>query len=139
MQKYNVSRNLFNDDLDSDISGESVVYISSDERGKVSDGWDSDGSTDIESLIERIERGVHASPILIGGSIMTVEENEAVQGHSTSGPSVKVTPKLGMEYFNEDLCFAPKKENALQRHQLCKTTLPVAETPLSSPPHKRGP
>ena len=132
------SRNLFEDDLDSDLSGESVSYFSSDESEGVSDGWDSDCSTDRERLIERMERDVHASPMLIGGRIMTVEEDETVQGPSTSRPNGNITPELGSEYFNEELCFAPKKENALQRIQLCKTTLPVAETLLSPPPHERG-
>ena len=107
--------------------------------GEVSDDWDSDCSTDTERLIGRIEREVHASPILIGERIMIVEEDEAVQGPSTRGPGVSATPKLGLEHFNEELCFAPKKENALQRIQLCKTILPNAETPLSPTPLEKGP
>ena len=126
MQKYTASRKLFDDDLDSDLSSKSVTYNSSDESGEVSDDWDSDCSTDTERLTERIEREVHASPMLIGGRIMTVEEDEAVQGLSTRGPGVSVTPKLGPECFNEELCFALKKESALQRVQLCKTILPVS-------------
>ena len=140
MQKYAASRKLFKDDLESDLSGESVIYISSVESGEVSDGWNSDCSTDTERLTERIEREVHASPMVIGGRIMTVEEveeDETVQGPSTSRPRGTFT--LGSEYFNEELCFAPKKENALKRIQLCKIILPVAETPLSPPPHERGP
>ena len=114
MQKYNSSRKLFDDDLESDFSSRSVIYNSSDESGEVSDDWDSDCSTDTEHLIERIEREIHASPVLIGGRIMTVEtgEVEAIQGPSTSGPCVDVTPKLGPEYFNEELCLAPMKGNA---------------------------
>ena len=74
MQKYTASRKLFDDDLDPDLSSKSVTYISSDESGEESDDWDSDCSTDTERLIERIEREVHASPILIGERIMIVEE-----------------------------------------------------------------
>ena len=109
MQKYNSSRKLFDDDLESDFSSRSVIYISSDESGKVSDDWDSDCSTDTEHLIERIEREIRASPILIGGRIMTVEarEVEDIRGPSTSGPCVEVTPKLGPEYSNEELCLLP--------------------------------
>ena len=137
MQKHTASRKLFNDDLDSDLSSKSVIFISSDESGEVSDEWDSDCSTETERLIERIERDFHASPIINGGRIMIVEKDEDEQGPSTRGPGVSVTPKLGLEHSNEELCFAPKKENALQRLQLCKTILPVAETPWSLP-HKRG-
>ena len=67
MQRYNSSRRFFDtDDLDSDLSGEFVIYISSDESGEVSDDWESDCSKDTEQLIERIEREVHESPMLVG-------------------------------------------------------------------------
>ena len=136
MQRYNSSERLFEThDLDSDLSGESSIYISSDESSDMSDGWDSDCSTDTEQLIERIEREVHASTVLIGGRIMTVEdeEGEMVAGSSTTRlPNRDTNLKLGQEYFDKN-CGMPKKENALQRIQLCKTIIPVADSPMSSP------
>ena len=143
MQRYNSSRRLFDtDDLNSDLPGESVFYISIGESGEVSDVWESDCSTDTEQLIERIERDVYPSLVVIGGRIMTVkgEEEEMVAGPSTSQRKKNTTPKLGPGYFDEKLSYAaPKKESTLHRNQLCKAIIPVADSPMSPPPHARGP
>ena len=107
-----------------------MIYISSDESGEVSDEWESDYSTDTEQLIEKIEREVRAIPVLIDGRIMTVEEEEEEMVADTS---TSPTSKLGPEYFDEKFCNAPKKENALQLIQLCRTTIQVADSPMSPP------
>ena len=66
MQRYNLSKRLSDaDDLDSDLPGEFVIYISRDQSGEVSDEWESYCSTDNEQLIKRIEREDCASPIMI--------------------------------------------------------------------------
>ena len=80
----------------------------------VSDSWDSDCSTDTECLIERIEREVHASPMLIGGRIMTVEENETVEGSSTSRPNGNITPNLDRNISTKN-CASPPRRRAPYR------------------------
>ena len=110
MQRYNLSKRFFDtDDLNSDVSGETVICISSDESGEVSDEWESNCSTDTDRLIERIEREVCASPMLIVGRARTVEgeDEEKVAGPSTSHTDKDVTAKLGSEYFDERLTTPP--------------------------------
>ena len=69
MAKFNLARKLFDlEESDSEASVNSVIYLSSDEEeGTSSTSWDSDWSTDTEAIIERIEREVKSSPILIAG------------------------------------------------------------------------
>ena len=129
MQKFNLARNLFDiDGADSEDSDSSVIYISNGED-ESSDGWESDCSTDTEQLVARIEREVIASPMLIGGRIMTVEDEheEMVPGPSLSGKLDVVTPKLDHKYFNREMCYAPPKAIAKSRIELCNTLLPVLE------------
>ena len=72
MQKFNLSRKLFDlEEQSSEKSSNSVIYISSESEDKTSWSWDSNWSTDTEmliELIERIEREVRSSPILIGAA-----------------------------------------------------------------------
>ena len=83
MEKFNLSRKLFDmDGFESSDSGDSVIYISSSED-EYTEAWETDCSTDTEQLIARIEREVTTSPMLIGGRIMTTEipeEDEMVAG-----------------------------------------------------------
>ena len=84
MDKYAKSGKLFEmAELDSDSSGDSVIYISSDEETSVD--LDSDWSTDTDEMIRRVERQVVSSPILIAGRVMTTSsmEEEMVTGPST--------------------------------------------------------
>ena len=65
-ENFNLARRLFDlDDDNSEASDKSDIYISSSED-KLSDGWESDYSTDTEELVARIERDVFASPMWIG-------------------------------------------------------------------------
>ena len=95
MDKYAKSGKLFEmAELDSDSSGDSVIYISSDEETSVD--LDSDWSTDTDEMIRRVEKQVVSSPILIAGRVMTTSsmEEEMVAGPSTRQPGQDVTPKL---------------------------------------------
>ena len=140
MNRYCKSGKLFeNAELSSNSSSNSVIYISSDEE--TSDYWDSDWSTDTEEIIRRVETEVMSSPILIAGRIMTTGsvEDEMVAGPSSSQPQQDKTPKLDERYFNEKMCYAPQKGPSRNTIELCRTLLPVEDSPLSPPPHQRGP
>ena len=84
-----------------------MLYISSSED-EHSNGWESDCSTDTEELVARIEREDYVSPMLIGGRIMTVEDeqDEMIPGPKTSGPHEDVAHagKLGHKYFDQKMC-----------------------------------
>ena len=61
MQKLNLSRKRFEvDDVSSDASEESVLYISSGEED-LSNEWESDCSTDTEEMVARNEKEVSSS------------------------------------------------------------------------------
>ena len=118
MSKYNLARKLFDfEEYDSDNSDKSVIYISSSEDE--SSDWETDCSTDTEQLIARIEKEVTSSPMLIGGRIMTMDEpeDEARAGPSTSQMEEGVTPKLGLKYFDREMCYAPPKKIREEAHR----------------------
>ena len=136
MERFNKAKKLFGSlEFSSDSSRDSVIYISSDEE--TSDGWDSDWSTDTEEMVKRIETQVQAEPITIAGRRMTTASDEP--GPSCVTSDVQTTPKLDKTYFDEQLCYAPPRGNTKRRIELCKTILPVLESPLSPPAHERGP
>ena len=136
MERFNKARKLFGSlEFSSDSSRDSVIYISSDEE--TSDGWDSDWSTDTEEMVRRIETQVQAEPIPIAGRRMTTASDEP--GPSSVPSDAQTTPKLDKTYFDEKLCYAPSRGNTKRRIELCKTILPVLESPLSPPSHERGP
>ena len=141
MSKYNLARRLFDlEEYDSDDSERSVIYISSSEEE--SSDWETDCSTYTEQLIARIEREVTSSPMLIGGCIMTMEEpsgDEPEAGPSSSQMRTDVTPKFDHRYFDQEMCYAPPKKLGKSRIEVCKTLLPVPESPMSPPDHERGP
>ena len=62
-----------------------------------------------------------------------------IPGPSSSRTDVESTPKLGKQYFDKTLCYAPAKEYAKKRIELCKTVIPVNDSPMSPPAHERGP
>ena len=91
----------------------------------------------------RIEKEFCASPMLIGGRIMTVEgEQEGMMpGPSTSNLHDEVTPasKLGNRYFDhQKMCYAPPRENGKSRIEICRTLLPVLDSPMSPQQHEKG-
>ena len=141
MNKYNLARKLFGlEESDSDDSERSVIYISSSEEE--SSDWETDCSTDTEQLVARIEREVTSSPMLIEGRIMTMEESsedEPEAGPGSSQMRTDVTPKFDHKYFDEEMCYAPPKKAGKYRIELCKTLMPVPESPMSPPDHERGP
>ena len=141
MSKYSLARKLFGlEKPDSDDSERSVIYISSSEDE--SSDWETDCSTDTEQLVARIDREVISSPMLIGGRIMTVDEpteNEPEADPSSSQTQTDVTPNLDHKYFDKEMCYAPPKKTGKSRIELCKTLLPVPESPMSPPDHERGP
>ena len=64
----------------------------------------------------------------------------------TPGPSASnlcggVTPasKVGHKYFNQELCYAPTRQNGKSKIETCRTLLPVLDSPMSPPQHERGP
>ena len=136
MDKFNRARKLFGSmDFSSESSGDSVIYISSDEEA--SDEWDSDWSTDTEDMTKRVETQVKTNPTPIAGRRMTTASDEP--GTSTTSPEVQITPKLDKTYFDEKLWYAPRRCIVKKRIELCKTILPVADSPMSPPAHERGP
>ena len=141
MSKFNLSRKLFGlEESNSDDSERSVIYISSDEDE--SSGWETDCSTDTEQLVARIEREVTSSPMLIAGRIMTMDEpveDELEAGPSSAHVQMDITPKLDHRYFDKEMCYAPPKKTGKSRIEICKTLLPVLDTPMSPPDHERGP
>ena len=140
MKKFNSARKLFDFKVQASIhSPDSVIYITSDSDEETSDSWDSDWSTDTEKIIKRIEHEAKSSPILIGGRAMTVEslDDEVVAGPSNSQLESSASPKLGPKYFDKKLCYAPPRKTEKNKIELCKTLLPVIESPLS-PPDQRG-
>ena len=141
MSKYNLARKLFDlEEYDSEDSERSVIYISSSEEE--SSDWETNYSTDTEQLVARIEREVTSSPMLIGGRIMTLDEpteEEPVAGPSSDQAQIEVTPKLNHKYFDQEMCYAPPKKLGKSRIEICKTLLPVPESPMSPPDHERGP
>ena len=88
MQRYNLTKKLFDFEEDSESSANSVIYISIDSEDEVSSSWDSDWSTDTEAIIDRIEREVKAAPIPIAGRVMTAEDSsdEMVAGLAILSP-----------------------------------------------------
>ena len=141
MQNFSLLRKRFDlEEQSSEESTDSVIYISSDSEEEVSDSWDSDWSTDTEMLIDRIERKVKSSPMLIGGSIMTTEgvDGELEAGPCSSQSVPPTSPKLSLQYFDKEMCHAPSRWTGKTRIELCKTLLRVMESPMS-PEHEKGP
>ena len=78
--------------------------------------------------------------MLIGGRVMTVDE--PTEGEPEAGPcstqtQTDVTPKLDHRYFDK-MCYAPPKKTGKSRIELCKTLLPVPESPMSPLITKEG-
>ena len=93
-------------------------------------------------MIKRIETEVVSSPKLIAGRLVTSNSHEDLimnPGPSSSRTDVESTPKLGEQYFDKTLCYAPAKEYAKKRIELCKTVIPVDDSAMSPPAHARGP
>ena len=68
------------------------------------------------------------------------EDLSSIPGPSTSRMDMNFTPKLGKQYFDKDFCYAPAKECAAKKRiEFCETIIPVAGSPMSPPPHARGP
>ena len=124
----------------------SVIYITSESEDDASDGWNSDWSSEMESMIASVERQI-SSPMLIAGRIMTTADDEPSTSYTTprraNKPAILQTPKLDKIYFDEERCYAPSKRDSRIRNrhpiELCSTHQPVAYSHLSPPPHERGP
>ena len=79
--------------------------------------------------------------MLIGGRILTMDEpteDEPEAGPNSTQMQTDVTPKLDHKYFDKEMCYAPPKKTGKSRIELCKTLLPVPESPMSPPDHERG-
>ena len=72
---------------------------------------------------------------------MTTEglDDEMEAAPSSSQPVTPTTPKLGFKYFDEKLFYAPSRKKEKAKIELCNTSLPVLESPMSPPEHERGP
>ena len=87
-------------------------------------------------MIVTIETEVVSSPKLIAGRIVASNSHEdliMLPGPSSSRTDVEPTPKLGKQYFDKTLCYAPANEYAKRRIELCKTVIPVDDSPMSPP------
>ena len=100
----------------------------------------------MEGMIASVERQI-SSPMLIAGRIMTTADDEPSTSYATprktNRPAILQTPKLDRKYFDEERCYAPSKRDSRIRNrhpiELCSTLQPIADSPLSPPPHERGP
>ena len=136
MQKFNLSRKLFEvEERSSEDSDNSVIYISIDEEEDALDSWNSDWSTDTEAIISRIERELKSRPIAIGDRAMTTEghDDEMEAGPSNPLPTPPSTPKLGFQYFDKKLCYAPPSKLEKAKIELCNTILPVLDVSFVAP------
>ena len=74
---------------------------------------------------------------------MTVEgeHEDMLPGPSSSKPHEENTPasKLGFKYFDKEMCYAPLRQNGKSSIEICKTLLPVLDSPMSPPQHEKGP
>ena len=70
---------------------------------------------------------------------MDEPEDEARAGPSTSQVKEGATPKLGLTYFDREMCYAPPRKFEKKRIELCNTIMPVLESPMSPTEHERGP
>ena len=64
-------------------------------------------------------------------------EEQMIAGPSTAQTNSVTTPKLGLKYFDEKLCYAPPRETSRTKIELCITLLPMIDYPLSPHPHER--
>ena len=137
MNKFNKARKLFaSDDLSSSSSVDSGIYISSNDE-EASDRWDSDWSTDSEEMIRRLETQVFSCPVPVRKRCITTTSDEP--GPSTSQPQEDSTPKFDERYFDEKMFYASSKGPSKCAMELCRTLIPVPDSPMSPPPHQRGP
>ena len=72
---------------------------------------------------------------------MTTEgmEDECEAGTSSAQPVLPSTFKLDFRYFDEKMWYDPLRKIEKTKIELCKTILPVLESPASSPEHEKGP
>ena len=68
---------------------------------------------------------------------MTTDLDE--HGPSTGQPQEGITPKVDKRYFDEKMCYGPSKGPSKCAMELCRTLIPVQDSPMSLPPHERGP
>ena len=70
-----------------------------------------------------------------------VEQGDMLPGPSTSNLHEEVTPasKLGLKYFDKEMWYAPPRQNGKSKIEICKTLLPVLDSPMSLPQHEKGP
>ena len=130
MQKYNLARRIFDVEEKSLCSSpDSIIYKSCSSDEEQSNGWDSGWSSETEDMIERIEREVTSSPMPIGGRIMTTGSLEELMtaGPTTPQTTLVTTPKLGLQCFDEKICYVLPMETSKTKIELCKTLLPVMD------------
>ena len=60
-------------------------------------------------------------------------------GPSTSHPKEVNTPKFDGRYFDEKVCYARPRGPSGCAMEFCRTLIPVEDSPLSPPPHEKGP
>ena len=58
---------------------------------------------------------------------------------STSQPHEDSTHKFDKKYFDEKMCYEPSKGPSKCAMEPCKSLIPVQDSPMSPPPHERGP
>ena len=137
MQKFNLARRLFDmEEPSSNSSADSVIFESSSSNEGQSDEWDSDRSTDTDNMIRKIT----PSPVLIAGRNMTIgnPEEEMTAGPSTALSSSSIIPKFDRRYFDEMLCYAPRRGAMMTKIELCKNLLLIIDSPVSPPAQERG-
>ena len=87
-------------------------------------------------MIERVDMAL-PSPILTAGRAMTCEVSNSPELIQSISKMDKVTPLLGKNYFDIDLCYAPSKfgPGSHKRHpiKLCKDFSQLPDTQLSPP------
>ena len=94
-------------------------------------------------MIKRIETGVTSKPVGIAGRMVTTGsiEEEMVPGPSTTQPSSLVRQQLlnwAVSISMKNFVTIPSREKTKTRIEICKTLLPIVDSPMSPPPHERG-
>ena len=113
MQRFNLTKDLFEfEERSSDESADSVIYISSDYEGEVSDSWDSDWSIDTEALIDKIGEGSEIQSYL---DRRAHNDHGGVSGRGGSWtkwtrPNVAFYPQTRTRIFRQEFMLCAFKE-----------------------------
>ena len=85
----------------------------------------------------RVETQVVSCPIPVCKRRMTTASDEA--GPSTSQPQEDSTPNLTKGSLMKKVWYAPSKGPSKSSMELCRTLIPMQDSPMAPPLHEKGP